>query len=245
MFELATVNEWYELSVRHPEFRGVTVTNLKNWGVMKAASFIEERFASRHNDKGIRILEFGHGFNHWLLSRYQNRYEVWGADRPQGLHYFKDDEWDQRFAAEMVPACPSVKFARTLVGENIAGHELPENYFDIIVSISVLEEMPVAAAGAIVNNAAKLLRPGGVLLSSYDLLLANFTRLTAEYYHEHRRSGLIIDPPPDGVLDWSGTLIENPLAVMLWYQGGMPEKGRKFWGHHGSIFTAGQKPTEG
>jgi SAM-dependent methyltransferase len=241
MIELATVDEWYELSESFPEFRRVGLTNLKDWGTMKACSLIDHRFEDRPRDKSIKILEFGHGFNPYLLSRFQNRYEVWGADRAQGLAYFSDDEWDGRFRKEVKPACQDVNFRRTLVGETIKGQELPENYFDVIVSVSVLEEMPVPQAGAIVGAASQLLRPGGVLIGSYDLLLSNFTYLVAQYWHEHKVAGFDIGLPPEGVIDWSKVLIENPPAVMLWYAGALPEKGRKYWGHHGSIFTVGTK----
>jgi hypothetical protein len=141
VIEIATVDDWYELSESFPEFRRVGLTNLKDWGYMKGCSFIDGRFTDRPRDKNIRILEFGHGFNPYLLSRYQDRYEVWGADRAQGLTYFSDDKWEGRFGKEVKPVCRNVNFRRTLVGE--PGQQLPENYFDVIVSVSVLEKMPV------------------------------------------------------------------------------------------------------
>jgi hypothetical protein len=86
-----------------------------------------------------------------------------------------------------------------------------------------------------------LLRPAGVLIGSYDLLLSNFSFLMTQYWHEHKAAGLDIGLPPEGVLDWSKVLIENPPAVMLWYAAALPERGRKYWGHHGSVFTVGTK----
>jgi SAM-dependent methyltransferase len=242
MMQLATVDDWYQLSEAFPEFRKVGMTCLKDWGYMKACNYIDQRFAGRPPDKGIRILEFGHGFNPYLLSRYQSQFEVWGADRAQGLAYFDDRTWEQRFRNEVGIRCPNVRFVKILVGEREPSREeLPADYFDLIVSVSVLEEMPVAQAGKIVAAASKLLRKGGVLIGSYDLLLSNYSAITTEYYYEHRKAGLDIAIPPPGLLDWSSVLVENPPAVMLWYAGALPEKGREYWGHHGSLFTVGAK----
>jgi hypothetical protein len=234
--QIATVDEWYELTRLFPEFRKVTGTALKDWGVMKSVIYIEARLKTSKNL--LRILEFGHGFNPYIMARFQDRCEVWGADREQSLQYFDPTTWEERFQKEVAPFCQKVKFVRTLVGEK--NTLLPENYFDVIVSVSVLEEMPVDAAGRIVTAASKLLRSGGTLIGSYDLLLSDYTRIATEYFWEHKKADLDLDLPQNGLIDWEKALIENPVSVMLWYQGSMPEN-RKYWGHHGSLFTVATK----
>jgi SAM-dependent methyltransferase len=239
LFECPTVHQWYELTGKYPELRRASSTLLKDYGVMRCSEFIEEQISL--SSSTLRILEFGHGFNSLVLSKFQYRADMWGADRDQQLQYFNSKEWSDRFDKEMVSQCPRVTFKQCLVGEEIEGQELPKGTFDLIYSISVLEEMPLDAAGGIISAASQLLKPGGWLIGTYDLLLSNFQQLTTEYSNVQRKADLDIATPPQA-FDWSQTLIENPASVMLWYMSGYPElQSQMFWGHHGTIFTSAQK----
>ena len=84
-----------------------------------------------------------------------------------------------------------------------------------------------------------MLRPGGFLFGTYDVLLSNFQTLSAGYAAEHEFAGLTPGPPSD--FDWSQVLLENPASVMVNYMCAQPTEDRQFWGHFGTIFTAATK----
>ena len=90
-----------------------------------------------------RILEFGQGFNPTLFEvvAEMEEIDVWGVDDYQGLRYCPEkDEWEAQHKTELLDRFLHVKFVRGLLGmESPTRAIIPENYFDFICSVSVLE----------------------------------------------------------------------------------------------------------
>ena len=209
---------------------------------MKCMSFIDEQF--RNHGKDIRVLEIGHGFSPDLMLRFQSKHEVWGVDENQGLHYFDSSKWEENYQANIVNTCPHVKLVRGLVGSTEFPADLPVGYFDVVYSISILEEVTVPVLRAIVRSASELLRPGGWLIGTHDLKGAVLPDRLKAYFDFHRECGLDLGDIPDPAsvtVDWEYALIEHPAMVMLAYQMATPEETRKYWGHWTTMFTAAQK----
>lgn len=241
MFKIATVNDWYALHRRYPEIPLSHIAVLKHYGVLAHIDFIEQTFAGRGKD--VRILEFGHGFAPEVIERFQHRHEVWGADRDQGLAYFKKINWQQMFDQQVAPRCPDVRFVRELLSSSTPDELLPDNSFDCIASISVLEEVSVATLDDIVAGAARKLKPGGYLIGTYDVILRDAQRCVSQYLSAHEKAGLVIvDRPANIALNFIDLLVENPITVMTGYQSGQPPETRQFWGHFGTIHTIARKP---
>jgi hypothetical protein len=233
------MDDWYSLARRYPQYMKVTSSTLKDYGHMACMDFIDETFA--HRGKDVRILEFGHGFNPEILERFQLNHEVWGADRDQGLNYFADVNWEDTFHAEVASRCGDVKFVRELLTSATPAEIIPDGYFDCIMSVSVLEEVPIQTVEDILHGAARKLKPGGYLIGTHDLLLPSASQRIPQYVAAHRLAGLDLgEEPPiqvDLQVDLTKLLLENPLAVMIWYQMNEPKDTRRYWGHYATIYT--------
>ena len=239
MILIPTMDDWWQLTREFPQFRKASDSVLKDFGYMSLLREIRQQ-------RPKRVLEFGHGFNKTLFELSENdaNVEMWGVDDFQGLHYFPDRKgWEETYQDELVTRFPKAKFARGLLGEHKRkSTELPEGYFDMVCSVSVLEEVPLKAATDIVSHCYQLLRPNGVFMGTHDICLRNMERIK-----------LFIDAccacgfQCEGVrtpteLDGTGLLIENPTVVMLNYQNDEGEH-RRYRGHWTTLLTRMLKPS--
>lgn len=235
MLQIPTVDDWYGLSLKYRQFHRVSNSVIKDYGYMAIMDYLDSHAANH-------ILEFGHGFNATLFERYGKARNVWGVDDYQGLAYFGTpdrDAWEKGFDQKVRSKAPECTFRRGLLGGN-CGADLPDNYFDVVCSVSVLEEVPIDTVRDILKHAAQLLKPGGALIGTYDLLTAVPERI-GEYVAAHAAAGL--DLPIETLAPEinNKTLIENPTVVMIQYQMNEPET-RKYWGHFATIWTVATKP---
>jgi SAM-dependent methyltransferase len=243
VIKIATVDDWFRLARRFPEFKVAGLTPLKDYGVMACMEFIEERYGDRGKD--LKILEFGHGFNSEVMARFQDKHEVWGADRDQGLVYFSGFDWEARFAAEVAPSCGQVTFVRELLSLQTQASQIPDGYFDVVLSVSVLEEVQIPVVADVVSAAYKKLKPGGVLIGTHDLQMAIVAERLRAYLQTQRQARFVIeDFASIKSPDWRAILLENAQVVMLYYQVGDPEETRRYWGHFATVFTVATKPGE-
>lgn len=229
MYKLATVNEWWRLTEQYPEFRNNTWCVLKEYGYLEIFKYLDA------NPQIKRILEFGHGFSALLFSRYEHDRELWGVDDFQGLTYFPDREGWEKTYRDSFSQFSKVNFVRGLLG-NVEEKSLPLGYFDMICSVSVLEEVPMTTVEQIMTHCHKLLRPGGVLVQTHDIVLNNSERLN-DYLQLHRKLGFSLDESGRHTFEREEALIEPQTQVMLAYQMAEPAETRKYWGNFGTIFT--------
>lgn len=219
MILIPTMDDWWELTQEFPSYQYVTDRILKEFGYMAILRHLKTA-------QPRRILEFGHGFNPTLFEPSATREdaEVWGIDDFQGLRYFPEkEEWYARHQAELVDPFPKVRFIRGLLGsEPPTGAALPENYFDFICSVSVLEEVSPRRVTDILSHCARLLRPGGVLMNSHDICLSHWERVGL-FFESHRQAGLRLDATPEeehrlaneDLVDAATLMLQNPAKIMI------------------------------
>ncbi|MGD8330487.1 MAG: class I SAM-dependent methyltransferase [Acidobacteriota bacterium] len=213
------MSNWWELTGDFPSYRRATDGILKDYGYMYLLRYLQERSPAR-------ILEFGHGFNATLFEALAQRddMEIWGVDDYQGLGYFPDREaWEQRYREELVERYPRARFVRGLMGlHGSARPHLPENYFDLVCSVSVLEEIRISEVIDVLTHCRALLKDGGSLINSHDVQLPHWQR-AAQFIDAHRQAGFDpgIDPQRQQEIaqgrsfDSSEIVIQNPARVML------------------------------
>lgn len=214
--KIPTVDDWWQLSASYPEFRCPSQTPLKDYGYLEMLRSIE-----RLDPK--RVLEFGHGLGglaETTLYKRVDRLEFWGVDDYQGLYYYPNlIDWQKAYA-DYTARHPKVKFVRALLGPREKTRALiPENYFDLVFSVSVLEELPLKTVAEVFVHCFALLGPGGHLVFSHDLRVGHPKRLR-RVLRLLRLSGFEIRARwKDRFFpDWKNALLENQLMVMLYYQ---------------------------
>ena len=99
LFHVPSVDEWWKLTRKYPQFRTPSNLTLKEYGYMRLFELIEER-------RPRRILEFGHGFSGTLFAYCEQKgIEVWGVDDHMDLPYFPErDVWIGRHESELARA---------------------------------------------------------------------------------------------------------------------------------------------
>ena len=233
--ELATMDEWRQLSKKYPEFRKESHAMLKDFGYMKLIDLIETQ-------KPKRLLEFGHGFNSTLLARFQNTSETFGIDDHQSLPYFPPKEqWDALYGDLIRTPCPNAHLVRGLLGRgDTLG--LDNASFDMIVSVSVLEELQPDELSNVIADCVDLLAPGGIFAGTFDVQLKHIERINP-LLNAFKTHGMTIEknaiqcPSPD----FNSLLVESPSVVMLTYQMAENEN-RTFNGHWSSVWFMVRKP---
>jgi len=135
MISIGTIEEWWEISRRYPSLREHWIGLRKPVGYCFFLNQIEKICGIK------RILEFGHGFNTTIFNEIGNKYEVHGIDDYQALSYFPaKKEWEKKHAKHS-SGFPHCHFHRGLLGQG--KNNLPTAYFDVVCSVSVLEEIPL------------------------------------------------------------------------------------------------------
>lgn len=65
------------------------------------------------------------------------------------------------------------------------GEELPNSYFDVVFSISVVEHVPNDVLPAFFDDIARVLKPGGSSYHAIDLYLFDESRKNLDHAHDH------------------------------------------------------------
>lgn len=118
-----------------------------------------ETFIRDNLPPGARLLEVGGGESR-VIAALKDDYECWNLDRLEGYGGGPTAVDDRGF-----------RLVRSYLGERSA--ELPDHYFDLVFSISVLEHVPESAESfhALCDDLDRLLRPGGFSLHCFDVIL--------------------------------------------------------------------------
>jgi len=143
-----------------------------------------------------RVLEFGVGFNVFFSEACHARgMEYWSVDRSDSDEGIKADGHRYRRSVEtrVSRGQPSVE---AWLGDGSA--DLPENYFDAVVSVSVVEHIDGRAMLACVKDAARVLAPGGWLLNSIDI----YPESKKHQEWHYACTQVHLDVPAPHFLDW-------------------------------------------
>ena len=119
------------------------------------------------NKCNLKMAEVGGGTSRVLkLLSHQN--DCWNIDKFEGLGA----------GPLKLQELPGVKIVRSYMGD--FDSEIPDNYFDIVFSISVIEHVPKAQLNDCFADCYRILKPGGLMFHAIDLYISDKpTSLTA------------------------------------------------------------------
>jgi len=126
-------------------------------GVLKD---IQDAFALFHLSglKGSRVCEIGGG-NSRVLPKLVGDNECWNLDKFEG----------QGGGPSVIVERPGVKLKRVFIGD--FSPEVPDGYFDIVFSVSVVEHIPSQSYANAIRDCARILKKGGRMLHAIDVYL--------------------------------------------------------------------------
>ncbi|MDQ3021256.1 MAG: class I SAM-dependent methyltransferase [Bacteroidota bacterium] len=114
----------------------------------------------KHNvEKGSKILDVGGGDSR-ILKHFNKDYECWNIDKLEGLGNGPTDI-----------KAPNIRLVYDYMGS--FNPELPDNYFDLVFSISTLEHVPLddlVAYENILKDINRVLKPGGYSVHCIDVV---------------------------------------------------------------------------
>lgn len=232
VFRFATCDDLIRLMAKYPDycFLGQDSNHSRQWGLKQMGTlFCAEKIKEIAPAK---ILEVGAGFNTFFEEHFSAGHEYWILDDTVGLC---DEE---KFNAA-VKVRQNTHFVRSLLGS--FNSDVPDNYFDLVFSISALEHVPLDKRTAVYEDMFRIVRPGGIIVHSIDMFRDN--RWAEEEYEYLKNAGFLVTPSPDLAIrvrqgEGAATLFEPIDTVFKSYYG----IGRKdMWTNLRSI--SGQVPT--
>lgn len=243
MFEIGTTEYLWQIAKKYPALSNHPNT-LKPLGYAHMINLIESFYHER-------ILEAGHGTGSFLFKLFKDKKEIWGLDdilddsqvNPQGLQYIKKIN-------------PEVKFVKGLLGEK--NKELPDNYFDLVCSVSVIEHIPHENLNSVFEETYRILKPGGIVAHSYDVYFDQDTKPVFDAFENNKFEWLKSKDSMNVVWEkWlndfgensykkilHNIVFENPLFVAENYMWQKPRELRPTPLNFVTILTAARKPVE-
>lgn len=176
------VFEWYSNAWANPHRHAMK--NIQD-------AFILSRLSDQSDKK---FLEIGGGHSRILERLSGNNNECWNADKLEGAGNGPTGEKDQG----------NVILKKVFLGE--FSEEIPENNFDVVFSISVVEHIPDEALDDVFRDIWRVLKPGGLTIHAIDVYLGDdssnvrFNDRIDKYRASLERAGFTfeIDPVVDG-----------------------------------------------
>lgn len=167
--------EWLDRGIADP--RNQTLKGIQDAWIL---SLLSEK-------SDLKIAEIGGG-NSRVLKSLAEKNECWNIDKFEGLGAGPTD----------LPEMPGVKIVRTYLGD--FDSELPDNYFDVVFSVSVVEHVTPDKLGSFFEDCYRILKPNGIIAHAIDLYVYDEpnTRLSIiDYYlREVERHGFTWASPP-------------------------------------------------
>lgn len=161
----------------------------------------------------------------------------------RGLAYYSNrQEWQTKYDA-LKQKHPNVHFVQMLLGdEERARGVIPNHYFDLVISVSVLEELEPKIFERVLRHAFDLLIPGGKLLCSMDLKLGDIDTLSARIASVHKCGfEWNVDESTLKFIGWDNVLMEDQFMIMVHYQNAEGEN-RRFRGNYTTVMIEAAKP---
>lgn len=144
----------YDIQLHHKRINKI-FSKLKQYQDLLIFTFIQQNIP-----KGSRLLEVGGG-NSRLLKYFQNDYECWNIDKLEGC-------------GNGPTRVRPTKYRLILDYMGNFNAELPENYFDLIFSVSALEHVPEnseIAFSYILSDMNRVMKAGAYSLHCFDIVV--------------------------------------------------------------------------
>jgi len=138
--------------------------------------------------KPARILEVGAGWNRDFDDHFGSKLEYWMVDDSSEIG--GDQGSIDKFERSM-KSRTNTHFVRGLLGN--FSKDLPDNYFDLVFSISVIEHVPFEFKTDFDRDMYRVVKPGGWIAHSIDLWDKKLAWIEFEML---RQAGLDCPPAP-------------------------------------------------
>lgn len=162
MYRLGTADVWWRVAKDQPKELSAADQILKPLGHASVLDYVGQ-------NRPQRVLEIGHGARSLTLDLIHNCAECWGIDS-----YDKEKTVPTGALDKFRESYPTTKFVNGFVGGS--REQLPDQYFDLIFSVSVIEHIAEEQIPIFHKDIFRLLKPGGVVLHSFDVWWGRKTR---------------------------------------------------------------------
>lgn len=160
MFKLSTCQEFVDLREQYPDF--VSSNDAwASWGLKENGTlFVVDQI---HKKMPKKILEVGAGESQYFANRFGTSLEYWMIDNGD---MYPDPE---KFRNSIFSLKKKINFIDGLLGD--FSPQLPQNYFDMVFSISALEHSPRDndKIDCICSDMYRVLKPGGFVCHTIDI----------------------------------------------------------------------------
>jgi len=164
--------------------------------------------------EGQKIAEIGGG-NSRILSSMSKNAECWNIDKLEGdgngpiSHELSDD----------------IKIVKSFMGS--FDSNIPDNYFDSIFSISVMEHIPIDHFSDFYKDCRRILKPNGLMAHAIDIYITDEPISLAEqnriesYLKEAEKQGfkLLLSPQINRNITFESRFVSNPDYTMGTWNG--------------------------
>jgi SAM-dependent methyltransferase len=243
MFRYATCNDLITLMAKYPQYcrEGRDSDKSHAWGLKAMGTlFCSDRVARL---KPAKVLEVGAGWNRHFDTHFGAATEYWMVDEASDIGW--DKESREKFEVSMQKR-QNTHFVRGLLGSFLP--ELPDQAFDMLFSISVIEHVPPEAKTNFYKDMFRVLKPGGMIVHSIDIPdelpgRAEFEAIVRAGFRLPKKPDLRIRVRPT---EGNPTLFEDLWTVYNGYLGlnraDKWEKPSKVPGQYTTILVVAQKP---
>lgn len=202
------------------------------WGLKQLGTlFCLEKY---NQIKPNKVLEVGAGYNTFFDENIGCFAKYWMID---DIGFYDESKFNNALSARK-----NTKFIKGLLGSYSS--ELPENYFDFIFSISVLEHVPFKQLNDVYSDMFRILSPGGIIVHSID---GSSIRKAQQDFIFLKKAGFTLTFSPDmsKYLSGKNTTLFEPVDIVFKYYGGIKENmwddPRNYNGHSATMLVVAKK----
>jgi 2-polyprenyl-3-methyl-5-hydroxy-6-metoxy-1,4-benzoquinol methylase len=203
MFRFAKCKDLIDLKLKHRDKWSIKYDMYLIKTMDKKFKYVEEVFQWNLKEMGRlfctdnivkprrkKILEVGAGYNLYFDRIFGKNHEVWMVDN---ANYYNEKVFRRALKKRK-----RTRHVIDLMGN--FSNELPNEYFDIIVSVSVLEHVPQDNLENCYKDMFRVLKPNGIIAHSIDIDFSETESLPKNHYEAIQNAGFKFDNKMD--IEW-------------------------------------------